>query len=361
MSRDVPDEPGAGVSTGPWFPDTNVYSFDRIPNRRDLFLVGSSQLETLRREWARYLAEPDGTTPTHPNEALNFTWCSVESNADDSCDLNVCIDMMQRYHGTVRKLPRSKFVTCVHFWNYQKRPYLVVDQDWFDEIQQALYSLYALVDAIGIRKALESKDGLAPDRIAALKARLDKIAAAHHDHVFFTFADSVIIKTNWSARPEEYAISYRPESFLDVVEQVRAAFAECLSMNSYAVVTQGANHFRQPNAVEVSPTGNHIFLGSLGVPFANLMEIDEAARMAIREKVHPATNLYLAASFSASLRFKSYEEKDKLRLRMAEFPSKVGSVGPSAYLPINAEELLPLLVRTGLGMASNHLPEVMPE
>lgn len=347
MSRDDPSGPGAGTPPDAWFKDTEVYPFDRIPSRRDLFLIGSSQLEALRSEWARYLAEPDGTTPRHPNEALNFTWCSVQASADDSCDLNICIDMTRRYHGAVRKLPRSKFVTCVHFWNYQKRPYLVVSQDWFDEIQQALYSLYALVDAIGVRRALESQDGLSPARIAALKSRLDGIAAAHPDHVFFTFADSVIIKTNWSARPGEYSTTYRPESFLDVVEEVRRAFADSLSMDSYAVVTQGANYFQQPNAVEISSTGNHIFLGSLGVPFANLLEIDEAARKAIRENAHPATNLYLSESFAASLRFKAYDQQDKLWIRMAGFTSKVGTVGPSAYLPVDTGDLLALLVRPG--------------
>ena len=339
------------VTDPAWWPGSQVevYSFDKIPIGRDLFLIGSAQVEDLRREWERYLAEPDGTTPRHPNESLTFTWCAAQSISGESCDLNVCIDMTVRYHGAVRKLPRSKFVTCVHFWNYQKRPYLVVSQDWFDEIQQELYSLYALVDAIGVRKLMDSAEGLSAARIVALKARVDEIAAQHADHAFFSFADSVIIKTNWSARAGEYTSSYQPERFLDVVQEVRGAIKAALGLASYAVVTQGANHLQQPTPMELSPKGSHVFLGSLGMPFANLMEIDAAAREAIHEKsdspkYHPATEFYLSESFAASLRLK-YEQRDRLWIQMTGFTSKLGTVGPSAYLPVNADELLPLLTR----------------
>src|SRR3954471_14619926 len=88
--------------------------FDELADysQRDIGLLGSAQLDLLRSQWHRYLSEPDGTSPPHPNEFLKLLWCSVELTDADSYDLGILISMRTRFHRATVKLPRSKFVTC---------------------------------------------------------------------------------------------------------------------------------------------------------------------------------------------------------------------------------------------------------
>jgi len=138
-----------------WPHPSRLYEFDEIPMERDLVMVGAGQLEDLRREWARYLSELGQGEPRSPDEKIDGRWCAIEGRTKDSFDLNVCITVTTRYHGAVKKLPRSTFVLCIDFWNHAKSPYLVVDQSWFDEIGRETFSLYALVDAVGMRSLLD--------------------------------------------------------------------------------------------------------------------------------------------------------------------------------------------------------------
>jgi len=60
------------------------------------------------------------------------------------------------YHGAVKKLPRSKFVLCIDFWNHAKSPYLVVGTSPGSmRSGRETFSLYALVDAVGMRSLLD--------------------------------------------------------------------------------------------------------------------------------------------------------------------------------------------------------------
>ena len=260
--------------------DVEVYGFDDIPGRRDLVLIGSDEIELLRQQWVRYLAEPDGTTPPHPNEFLRFLWCAVEAHGADSCDLNICISMNTRFHQAVLKLPRSRFVTCVHFWNYAKRPYLVIDQDWFNQIPLTHFSLYALVDAIGMRRLLETQGRVERDQATALRDGIDRLARRHSDHAFMTFADNVHVKTNWTMMGDaQYEGTYRPERFMELLQEIRQVFRAALRLDSYAVVTQGANLVATDGLVSVSPERNHVFFGSLGTPFAQLFDMTTQSGM----------------------------------------------------------------------------------
>lgn len=53
------------------------------------------------------------------------------------------------------------------------------------------------------------------------------------------------------------------------------------------------NAFDDPAPLHFSASHNHISLNSLGVPFAQLMAIETAARRAIRARTHEAHSLYM--------------------------------------------------------------------
>jgi hypothetical protein len=207
-----------------WPKDFTTIGFDELADYagRDIALLGSVELGLLRHHWHRYLAEPDGTSPPHPNEFLKFLWCSVEAVDTDSYDLGILISMSTRFHRATVKLPRSHFVTCVHIWNYNKRPYLVVTQDWLEEILRTKFSLYGLVDAVGMRELLRVQGHVTRSQIIAMCEGIDALAKAHPDHAFLTFADTVVVKTNWSMTGDSYYEgTYSPERFLGVLQDSR--------------------------------------------------------------------------------------------------------------------------------------------
>ena len=251
--------------------------------------------------------------------------------------------MMKRYHPAIRKLPRSKFVACVHIWNWQKRPYLIVDQEWFEQIGRSLFSLYALVDAVGMRRLLDEQGYVSENQAGSLVTAIDQIADKHSDHAFFTFADSVLIKTNWSFHEPDYERTYRPELFLTIANEVRSVFRESLGLDSYAVVTQGSNLLADNSLVRLSEQRNHIFLGSLGTPFAQLFDMDTAIRKAIRSQAHAPHQLYLAHWFFITLRFAGLNTKEDLSKRLVTFDSKLSTSDECAYLPSSFQEIDDLL------------------
>lgn len=330
----------------PWPKEVQFYTFDEVPLARDLFVIGASQIDVLKSKWDWYLSQPDGPSPGHPNSFLKHRWCAIETRDADSCEINLEISIRTRWHGAIRTLPRTKFVGCVKFWNYEKRPYLIVDQDWFDDIEQTRFSLYGLVDVVGMRALLSRQGKVEQDQLQSLKREMDSLAAKHREFAFVTFADNVLVKTNWSARPDVYDASYNPEKFLHVLADVRKALRSVLGLDSYAVVTQGGDSFASESPLYVSPEQNHVFFGSLGTPFVELFDIDKAARLAIRSKSHAPCNLYLAHSFLLTLKFKDFEIRDVLEKQLAPFESAISVPDFRKYLPIDEEHLLSCLTPT---------------
>lgn len=75
-------------------------------------------------------------------------------------------------------------------------------------------------------------------------------------------------------------------------------------MSVYATITQGVNEYADASLIHRSLSGAHVSLNSLGLPFAQLLAIDEAVRDAIRFGRHDRYELYVDDLFFHSLRFK---------------------------------------------------------
>ena len=107
--------------------------------------------------------------------------------------------------------------------------------------------------------------------------------------------------------------NYEPEVFLRVFLELREAYRDSLSMDIYAVLTQGSNAYYDDALLHVSQGGQHISLNSLGLPFAQLQSIDQAARAAIRQGVHEPAELYIDSTFFRSIRFAFGFDRDGTR------------------------------------------------
>jgi hypothetical protein len=99
-------------------------------------------------------------------------------------------------------------------------------------------------------------------------------------------------------------------------------------MQIYTIVTQGVNEYTDAALIHRSSSGGHTSLNSLGLPFAQLLAIDEAARRAIHSGEHSAYALYLDELFYHSLRFK--HGFDKHAQPNASYSAPMSSA-PKAY------------------------------
>jgi hypothetical protein len=109
---------------------------------------------------------------------------------------------------------------------------------------------------------------------------------------------------------------------------VAAAFREEIDLAVYAAVAQGVNEYEDTALLHHSSSGNHLSLNSLGLPFAQLLAIDGAARAAIRAGEHGPSELYIDEHFYHSLRFRA--GFDKAGLPRAGYRSPLAA-RPSHY------------------------------
>ncbi len=108
-------------------------------------------------------------------------------------------------------------------------------------------------------------------------------------------------------------------------------------MAIYAVITQGSNEYYDDGLLHISAARNHVSLNSLGLPFAQLMAIDSAARKAIRKEVHARAEVYMDENFFRSLLLDYNSRKSK---RPKYFYDAPMASGPSYYLLESCQTLL---------------------
>ena len=96
-------------------------------------------------------------------------------------------------------------------------------------------------------------------------------------------------------------IHYDPEKIIRLLPEIQTVYRDALEMEAYALIAQGINEYYEDDLLHIS--GNHISLNSLGLPFAQIMAIDNAARNAIRRGLHEPAEVYMDQDFFHSLRF----------------------------------------------------------
>ncbi len=131
--------------------------------------------------------------------------------------------------------------------------------------------------------------------------------------------------------------TYSPEALFPVIADLFHAFRETLGTPAYAIITQGVNAYAKGNALHLSPSGNHISLNALGLPFAQLLAIDKAVRQALREGSHQAAELYLDSTFFRSLNLKF--EFDKNRLWKYGYRSPITKALGAGYVVTSLDEI----------------------
>ncbi len=113
-----------------------------------------------------------------------------------------------------------------------------------------------------------------------------------------------------------------------------------LDLDIYCVLAQGSNEFYDDALTHTSPSGNHISLNSLGLPFAQIMLIESAARRAISQGEHGRHDIYMDEDFFYSLQFADYEARETVG--SAHYKQKMSSE-PGRYYYTDCADLAKIL------------------
>lgn len=306
-----------------------TFGFDGIPLNRDVFVRPESALD---RYVCGLRAALDRTGEVEGDSVVFAAARGIEAGV---MHLSWYPNVYDRFHEVRVRLPRSAFVTGIDCWVLDVKPSLFVKDHWLQDLYRRSYSLFAMVDAIGVKRALFS-DQLTPERLLDLQQGLDALAATYPEMMFVSFADSLLIKANWfPLKHEEERGKYSPERLIVLLEQIQGLFKSVLALDTYAVVAQGANEYRE--LVHVSEVGNHLSLNSLGLPFAQIQSIDQAVREALRQNKHAPAQVYLEESVLRSLQLRF--GFDKASLVRGSYSAPLAS-GPASYVLSSRAELL---------------------
>lgn len=308
--------------------------FEEIPLNRDVVIMDVKWMADFEREWNNTFNGNDAD----PYLVGYVTYVAARSIGNDWIELSWYPNTFDRFHEIPIFLPKSAFVTCVDVWEYDGKPTVFVQSDWLTDLHERPLAAFAIVDAIGVKELIQTGT-LRSEALRTLRDRIDTIADRYPDFAFISFADSLLVKQVWSVGHVHSSITYTyaPELLLPVVSELLKAFKEALGLSAYGIMTQGLNAYSDDVTLHRSAKGNHISLNTLGLPFAQLMAIEEAARRGIRTAAHPAAELYLDSTFFRSLKLKY--EFDKNRLTPHTYQSPMTKSLKATYVATSVREL----------------------
>lgn len=246
-------------------------------------------------------------------EAVGYvSYIACRKIKENSIELSWYPNTFDRFHEVSVSLPKDMLVVCVECWKWDEDPHLFVKSGWLENLYLRTYSVFCIADAIGVKKALE-KGELSRVKLIELRNRIDDLGKEYQQISFLSFADSLLIKSNWTVGTykSEINYTYHPEIFIEIIDKLRVIYMETLNLDVYAILTQGSNEYYNDSLLHISETRNHISLNSLGVPFADLISIENAVSYALKNKIHKPAQLYMDKQFYNSLRFKLEFEKNK--------------------------------------------------
>lgn len=313
------------------------YQHEQIPLNRDSYLVD----ERYAGEYeSMYLSVFEGS-PYRPVGYVSYV--AVRAVRDKTVELSWYPNVFDRFHEVSVSLPQSTIRECVGSWQWDWKPTIFVESSWLDALYAKVFSVFGMIDAIEMRKAIDNQE-LSRTKLVQLRDKIDDLAARHRDVSFISFADSVLVKSNWTVGSvrNNLTYTYRPETFVTVAKEFQEIFANTLGLRCYTILTQGYNEYYSDEPLHISDTRNHVCLNSLGVSFAQLAAIDNAVRDAIRSGKHPPAEIYLDESFYHSLALR-YEYNKNSRPKSAY--TAVMSAKPAHYYYADVETILEYLER----------------
>ena len=325
----------------------DTYDPEDLPLDQDVVLMDERYILEWEKAWLlndALIEDDKGTeSDTSPYEVGYIMPVSVIRRVTHGLELSWYPNTQDRFHEIKITLPLTEVVQCVEIHKYDCKPTVFVKGEWLEKVHVRSKSLFAMIDVVAMSDELQN-GRLETAKLLALRDQLDGVAASHTDISFISFADSLLLKTNWTVGMfDKGAYTYAPERLIFLFDEIRAVFRHTLGLDVYGVFASGSNEYYDDSLLHISSTQNHICLNSLGLPFGQIMLIDEAARKAIRNKVHSPHELYMDGDFFRSLSIRDYVQRRSIP-RARYQPKLTGSEGE--YFYSDYSELAPLLSPT---------------
>lgn len=309
-----------------------VLQFENAPLHQDVYLMSDRWIDKFERATIKMF---EGGK----HRAVGYiAYASIRAIFEDAAELSWYPNIYDRFHEVPIILPRDEFVTCVGCYEYDIKPHIFVHDAWLNKLYVRINSTFVLIDAIGIKNEIRS-GRLQREKLIQLRGAIDALAEHYQQFAFVSFADSLLIKGNWSVGIAGSGVTYTyaPEIFVRIVLELQRIYFEVLGLKIYAVFTQGTNEYHEDAPSHISPIGNHLSLNSLGLPFAELLAIEHAARAAIKNKIHAPQELYMDKHFYYSLKFVNSFRKNKKP--SAEYKNPMTG-GESSYFYGSCQDIL---------------------
>lgn len=302
----------------------DVYQFEDIPLNHDCYLMDECYIPEYEASLLKVF-DNEGGDPVG-----EIGYIAARRINQNTLDLSWYPNIYSRFHELAISLPKNQFVTCVGCYRYDEKPHIFVKSQWLEQLYLKSYSVFCVVDAIGVKAALENGT-LSRTKLILLREAIDRMAEKHLDVFFLSFADNLLIKHNWTVGHfrSKVPYTYDPEAIVRIIKEIQAVYQEQLGLGIYAILAQGANEYYEDSLVHFSGGKNHVSLNSLGIPFAQLTAINTSVRTAIREEIHGPFELYLDQHFYNSLRFR--QGFDKQAQRRYNYPAPMMNVGSQYY------------------------------
>ena len=275
------------------------YTFSELPVGRELFLMD----EKWKNEYKKEMIATSEGRQVEPAGYVEYAVVRIVEASQ--AVLSWYADINDRFHEISISLPLSQFVACVNCWNYDSKTRIFVKSGWLKELYLRSYSVFALIDAIDVKKSLRNGN-LSRHKLVEMRNQIDLVAKQYRSISFVSFADSLIMKSNWYPGNVKAGVEhpYEPEIFIRLISKIQSLYRDTLGLNVYAVLAQGSNYYYQDSLLHISDTNNHICLNSLGLPFAQLKSIEYAAREALKNQKHGPAEVYMDEHFFYSLKFR---------------------------------------------------------
>lgn len=281
----------------------NKYEFEDVPLNQDIFIVDEVYLKEYEEMMLKFFEGAE-----HKNIGY-VSHVGARKINNNFIELSWYPNIFDRFHEVSINLPRNQFVACVGSWRCEERLRIFVKSAWLENIHLRSYSVFALIDAIGVTAALKNEI-ITREKLIKLRSEIDSISEKYPEISFISFADSILLKSNWSVGhfKSTTKYNYEPEIFIHLANDINVIYQRALGLNTYTIITQGGNEYYDDPLLHIFK--NHISLNSLGIPFAQLMEIDRTVREAIKTGVHPPAELYMDEQYFRSLKFKYSFDKN---------------------------------------------------
>lgn len=310
------------------------YTFDDIPLSKECLLMSDIYM----KEYNDALVKMFNGANCNPYEVGYAGFIEVKKINENSIDLSWYPNTSTRFHEVSISIPKDKFKIYIDCYGYDIRPHIFVDDQWLEQLHTREYSVFALIDAIGVKKAL-CNNLVSEEKLLLIRDRLDSLANTYKNVSFISFADSIILKSNWYVGYVHKRIkySYEPEVFLKIIKEIETAYREVLGLQIYAILTQGSNAYYKECLLHISKSKNHICLNSLGIPFAELLAIEKSVKEALNKKTHEPSQVYMDEQYYFSLNLKYEFDKNAKPKNSYEAIMKTG---PSYYFYSSCDDLL---------------------